>query len=1441
MADPQWPGRLLRLVIAFGVVLLPVAAAPAQHETAASAAEPADGREDPRPPAQWAAPAWPALPPYGPGASARSVRPPGAPGGEPLGLPASTAQQAAAAVAFTPTVVAPGGAIQVSGTGFTTGTASAALRLVDLPAASIAAALGTAALAAGAFGPTSVTIPSSLPAGGYRVQATNGVVTATSAATLTVAAIALPVVDTLIVSAPMTETAAASATFAFSSTAAGATFECALDRAPFASCPSPISYHNLAVGAHHFEVRAVVDRLADATPATWGWRVVTATAAALPDLVVTSFAASATVDGSVAVTVTVSNVGAGEVANGFWVHLFADRLTSPTITEATLVIGIPAPLSAGASVTLTAAAALTLSAGTHTLWAVADGRDDVREADERNNALSVQVAVAAVPARTVAISSTSIGIGQTALGALSAEDDFAPLRGTGTSHLADRYTFGGTAGQVVAVDMASAAFDAYLFLYAPDAAVLSEDDDGGAGTDARIPAGSGFLALPTTGVYTIEVTSFAAGSVGSYTLTLSAPTPRLLLPDLVVADLAAGPARVGQSVPVTISVANQGLAAASAFHVHVFADRTTPPTGTEGALLALPIAGLGAGVTTTVTTTLASGLLGAGAHSVWALADGGGAIAETDEANNSASINVDVLPTYIGTVVSLSIGDIVTGTLSASSARSPERGAAFFAQRYTFGGAAGLPVAIALSSAVFDTYLYLFGPTRALLAQDDDGGGGTDSRVPPGGGLLLLPSTGVYTVEVTSFAAEAAGVYTLALGAGTGFTGSVGSLSLGEEARGILSAEDGLSPLRGTGTSHLADRFTFSGTTGQHISAHLSAAFDAYLYLLEPGGAVLAEDDDGGGSSDARIPSRIGFLTLPATGVYTVEVTSLAAGSVGAYTLTLSTAAALRPDVTVTGVEVTPARLGSSVAVTVTVANIGQAQVDNALYVHLFVDRTTPPSPTDQPDYILSFWQLEPGTSGTLMALLTENPPGAGVHTVWAVADLLDYVAESNEANNTAVATFTFRPDLVVAGLEAEVSPLDASAAISATVSNLGLLDTEGGFDVHLFADAAEPPTSTAGALLSLPVGSLAAGASATVTATLVARTLSPGSHVIWLLADGANAVVETDETNNVADFALELPAVFAGSVASLSAGQMVRGSLGEGDGFSTLLGTGTSHLADRFSFFAPAGQPVIIELSSGAFDTYLSLSDPSGVLLAEDDDGGAGTDSRVPAAGRGFITLPTEGVYVVEVSSYAAGAGGDYTLTLSTPAVRLVFVAAPVRGAHAFGDGSQPILGIQPVVAILGTDGLTVTADSSTVVTLEIKAGTGAEEALLACDQGSGVISATVLAGVARFSGCAIDRPGPGYAFQATADDVSPAEAPAFNVTWAGDTVGDCRVSIADYSLVVTHFGKSSASTDWGDAATRPWRADLDGDLSVDVLDHSIAVTRFGTAIDQCAAPSGP
>jgi hypothetical protein len=67
-----------------------------------------------------------------------------------------------------------------------------------------------------------------------------------------------------------------------------------------------------------------------------------------------------------------------------------------------------------------------------------------------------------------------------------------------------------------------------------------------------------------------------------------------------------------------------------------------------------------------------------------------------------------------------------------------------------------------------------------------------------------------------------------------------------------------------------------------------SAAFDPYLYLIGPDGAVLAEDDDGGDALNARIPAGSGFFRLPASGAYTIEVTSFEPMSAGDYTLRLS-------------------------------------------------------------------------------------------------------------------------------------------------------------------------------------------------------------------------------------------------------------------------------------------------------------------------------------------------------------------------------------------------------------------------------------------------------------------------------------------------------------------------------------------------------------------------
>ena len=119
---------------------------------------------------------------------------------------------------------------------------------------------------------------------------------------------------------------------------------------------------------------------------------------------------------------------------------------------------------------------------------------------------------------------TPISIGQTINGNLTT--NACPL-GDGTFY--DAYSFNGTAGQQVAVLMTSNQFDTYLILNRPDASTLAEDDDGGGGTNSRIPPGTSFITLPTTGTYTIWANAFdQSDTTGAYSLTLSAPVPRVL-------------------------------------------------------------------------------------------------------------------------------------------------------------------------------------------------------------------------------------------------------------------------------------------------------------------------------------------------------------------------------------------------------------------------------------------------------------------------------------------------------------------------------------------------------------------------------------------------------------------------------------------------------------------------------------------------------------------------------------------------------------------------------------------------------------------------------------------------------------------------------------------------------------------------------------------------
>lgn len=89
----------------------------------------------------------------------------------------------------------------------------------------------------------------------------------------------------------------------------------------------------------------------------------------------------------------------------------------------------------------------------------------------------------------------------------------------------------------------------------------------------------------------------------------------------------------------------------------------------------------------------------------------------------------------------------------------------------------------------------------------------------------------------------------------------------------------------------------------------------------------------------------------------------------------------------------------------------------------------------------------------------------------------------------------------------------------------------------------------------------------------------------------------------------------------------------------------GPSYYTDRYSFNGAPGQQIAIQLSSSAFDTYVYLRNPSGTVIASNDDGGGGLNSRIPAGSGYFMLSGVTGTYVIEVTSYAQRATGPYTL----------------------------------------------------------------------------------------------------------------------------------------------------------------------------------------------------
>jgi serine protease Do len=100
--------------------------------------------------------------------------------------------------------------------------------------------------------------------------------------------------------------------------------------------------------------------------------------------------------------------------------------------------------------------------------------------------------------------------GQTMSGRLSPTD---PKLSDGSVYQA--WTYVGTAGETVTVDVVSTDFDAYAIIQDGNGVKLAADDDSGGGTNARIT-----YTLPYSGAYRIIANTYRQGSYGAFSLSV---------------------------------------------------------------------------------------------------------------------------------------------------------------------------------------------------------------------------------------------------------------------------------------------------------------------------------------------------------------------------------------------------------------------------------------------------------------------------------------------------------------------------------------------------------------------------------------------------------------------------------------------------------------------------------------------------------------------------------------------------------------------------------------------------------------------------------------------------------------------------------------------------------------------------------------------------------
>ena len=578
-------------------------------------------------------------------------------------------------------------------------------------------------------------------------------------------------------------------------------------------------------------------------------------------------------------------------------------------------------------------------------------------------------------------------------------------------------------------------------------------------------------------------------------------------PDLDVTSLSVpSEGAAGATISVTDTVTNAGGSSAPA-STTTFYLSTNATLGTGDILLSgsrtVPILAAGGVSAGDTDLTIPPGTA-VGSYYVIAKADGGGAILETSETNNTYA-----RPLKIG-------GDLVISalTLTASGGSDPILSVS---DTTTNQGAEAVGASVTRfylsSNSALDANDTLLDGGRAVPPLDPgiSSAGLTDVTIPAGtpSGLYYIvgKADGDATVPETH---ETNNTAVKSFYIGSDLVVSSMTVPSRGGAGASITVGDTTSNAGGGGAAASFTRFYLSS----------NATWDSGDTFLTGGHSVpaLAEGAEDVGSTPLTIPANL------ATGTYYIIGKADADNAVLEAKETNNTRARsiqIGPDLDVTAFTV-PGKGGAGLALTVSDTTTNQGGGSVASTVMKFYLSAN--SSIDANDTVIGSRTvpgLGAGESSTAPSTTLTIPTNTavGTHYVIARADADGGVTETSETNNTYSRTIKIGPDLRVSTLTASASSVAAGAVVTVTdkITNdggggSGTSVTKFYLSVNTTLDASDIAFTPVRSVPALAPGAFSTGP----TALTIPAGTAPARYYILAKADGDNGTAETSETNNV-------------------------------------------------------------------------------------------------------------------------------------------------------------------------------------------------------------------------------------------------------------------------------------------------------------------------------------